>query len=212
MQGAEVKVSDIKKAAGEHNLHETSQREIRAMLFADVFKYSLLVDEQVPLFVREFLGLIASLIEGSDFKPVTRNTWGDALYFAFETVRSAGNFALELKDLLSTTKWQEKGMPAELSLRISLHAGPVYWIEDPVIKKHKYTGSHVNRTARIEPITPPGEVYASQEFAAIAAAQKIEEFTCEYVGSAPLPKNEKIIPLYFVKRKPGFKSLSCMQR
>jgi len=33
-----------------------------------------------------------------------------------------------------------------------------------------YTGSHTNRAARIEPITPPGQVYASSAFAAVAAA------------------------------------------
>lgn len=55
--------------------------------------------------------------------------------------------------LARKTNWKKKGLPEGLDLRISLHAGPLYRCKDPVIKKYKYTGSHVSRAARIEPIT-----------------------------------------------------------
>lgn len=52
--------------------------------------------------------------------------------------------------------------------------------------------------ARIEPKTPPGQVYASENFAAIAAAQKITDFRCEYVGRLPLAKGYGTFGTYHV--------------
>ena len=98
------------------------------------------------------------------------------------------------------TDWQTKGLPKELNLRISLHAGPVYCYKEPVFKELEYAGSHIVRAARIEPITPPGQVFASQQFAALASTQRVADFTCEYVGRIPLPKHAGIIPLYLVRR------------
>ena len=95
------------------------------------------------------------------------------------------------------------GLPPELNLRISLHAGPFYPLQDPFLAGLNYTGAHVNKAARIEPITPPGQVYASQAFAALAAGLGVRSFTCEYVGQVPLPKKSGIEPLYVVRRGQG---------
>lgn len=174
-------------------------QKIRAILFADVVGYSKLMEEQISSFVEYFMGAIGDLLAKSPNQPLMKNTWGDAVFFVFSTVKDAGNFALQLRDRICSIDWKEKGLPEDLNLRISVHAGPVYYCNDPVLKKRNYTGSHVNRAARIEPITPPGEVYASQEFAALAAAQRVSDFTCDYVGRIPLPKKSGIIPLYLVR-------------
>ena len=176
-------------------------QEIKAVLFADVVGYSNLKDEEIPGFVDHFMGLVAEIVNASPFKPLTRNTWGDALYFVFKSPQDAGNFALRLRDRIRRTLWKKKGLPEDLNLRISLHAGPLYRCRDPVIKRYKYTGSHVSRAARIEPITPPGEIYASQAFAALAAAQGVDDFALEYVERAALPKKSGIVPLYLVRRR-----------
>ncbi|MDP2045753.1 MAG: adenylate/guanylate cyclase domain-containing protein, partial [Deltaproteobacteria bacterium] len=174
--------------------------EIRAMLFADVVGSSKIMEEQVPNFVEHFMGAINELVAKSDAKPLMKNTWGDALYSVFASVQDGGIFALQLRDLVCGTDWQTKGLPKELNLRISLHAGPVYCYKEPVFKELEYAGSHIVRAARIEPITPPGQVYASQQFAALASTQRVQGFTCEYVGRIPLPKHAGIIPLYLVRR------------
>ena len=129
---------------------------------------------------------------------MVKNTWGDGLYFVFSNVRDAGQFSLELCELISTTNWVEKGLPKELNLRIALHAGPVYSGTDPITGQATVTGTHVNRAARMEPITPPGQVYASQAFAALAAAQYVQEFSCDYVGQTPLAKGYGTFPTYHV--------------
>jgi class 3 adenylate cyclase len=176
------------------------KQNIRAMLFADVVAYSQIKDEEIPRFVDHFMGMVAEMVKASRHKPLTWNTWGDALYFVFKSPQDAGRYALQLRDRVRKSNWKKKGLPEGLDLRISLHVGPLYRCRDPVIKKYKYTGSHVSRAARIEPITPPGEVYASEAFAALAAAQKTEGFALDYVGRMPLPKKSGIVPLYLIRR------------
>jgi class 3 adenylate cyclase/tetratricopeptide (TPR) repeat protein len=177
--------------------------EIRAMLFADAVGFSKLSEAEVPLFVRHFLGLVGKLIREFSPAPLMKNTWGDGLYFVFPDVRSAGRFALELRERVKTTPWSDKGL-RDVELRIGLHAGPVYECIDPVTERTNYIGAHVSRAARIEPITPPGYVYASQPFAALAAAEKGLEFRCDYVGQTAMAKKYGTFPTYVVRyRKTG---------
>ena len=67
--------------------------------------------------------------------------------------------------------------------------------------REDYLGTHVSRAARIEPITPKGQVYASEVFAAIAFAERVGEFTCEYVGQIGLAKEYGTYPTYHVRRR-----------
>ena len=197
LEPAEVKSSTDSMAIGESA--DRAPERIRGILFADAVHFSRLNEDQVEIFSKEFLGAIADLIDGTMHKPLTRNTWGDGLYFVFKELSDAGEFALELREKITGTDWSTKGLPKELSLRIALHAGPVFKIMDPVTQQDVFTGVHVSRGARIEPITPPGEVYASENFAAIAAAQKIADFRCEYVGQLPLAKGYGTFGIYHVR-------------
>lgn len=179
----------------------TLPTRIMAMLFADAVNFSKLTEQQIPLFLNHFLGAIGELISTSAHAPEIKNTWGDGLYFVFADVRDAGLFALELCELMVSTDWGRKGLPRAINLRIALHAGPVYSCVDPVTGQSSYTGTHVSRAARIEPITPPGQVYASQAFAALAAAQGVNDFTCDYVGQTPLAKGYGTFATYHVRSK-----------
>lgn len=173
---------------------------LAALLFADAVNFSKLTEAQTPAFVQHFLGAIGSLVARFQPAPLFKNTWGDGLYLVFAHVDDAGRFALDLSDLLNATDWTEHGLPAELNLRIALHAGPVYGCTDPVTQKLNFIGTHVSRAARIEPVTPPGQVYASQAFAALATAQRVTDFTCDYVGQTPLAKKYGTFPTYHVRR------------
>jgi class 3 adenylate cyclase len=173
---------------------------IVAILFADAVGFSKLNESEVPRFVQHFLGAIARLSEKFTNGIIAKNTWGDGLYFIFPEVDLAGKFALQLADLVATTKWEEKGLRAGLSLRIGLHAGPVYEFDDPITGNRSYSGTHVSRAARIEPITPAGQVYSSEAFAALAAAQRSDGFTCDYVGQTPMAKDYGTLPTYHVRR------------
>jgi class 3 adenylate cyclase len=174
--------------------------QIAALLFADVVGFSKLDEGQIPVFVREFLQLVADLLNRRGYSTEKRNTWGDGIYLVFDEVRDAGLFALELGEHVKAKGWLALGLPEHLSLRTALHAGPVYRCRDPVTERPNCIGTHVSLTARIEPITPPGEVYASEAFAALAVSEKIEEFRCDPVGHIHLPKNHGFMPMYHVRR------------
>jgi len=178
---------------------EAGQR-IVTMLFADAVGFSKLEDRQVPLFVTHFLGGVARLLEQLSERPLTRNTWGDGLYFSFATPRGAGQLALAICDFARHADWAAAGLPAEMNVRIALHAGPAYHVFDPVIGQVNFTGAHVSRAARIEPVTPPGHVYASQAFAALCECMQIAEFACDYVGQVPLAKGYGTFPMFHVRR------------
>jgi len=178
---------------------QSFRSRIVAILFADAIGFSKLGEPEVPRFVQYFLGAIARLSEKFAGSILTRNTWGDGLYFVFSGVDPGGKFALELANLVATTKWEEKGLRAGLNLRIGLHAGPVYEFDDPITGTRSYSGTHVSRAARIEPITPAGQVYASEAFAALAAAQGAASFTCDYIGQTPMAKGYGTLPTYHVR-------------
>jgi class 3 adenylate cyclase len=189
--------------AGEDH-DQAFQTNIMAIFFADVVGYSKMHEGYVPAFVKEFMGDIADFIDRSIYKPETRNTWGDAFYFIFKNIRDAGVFAPEVADIVARTPWEKRGLPKGLNLRISLHAGPVYYCKDPVTGQEMYTGSHVSRAARIEPVTPPGQIYCSQAFAALAAAYQVKEFYPEYVGKVNYAKGFGKFSTYRLRRNYAF--------
>ena len=59
---------------------------------------------------------------------------------------------------------------------------------DPILKRQNFFGSHVNIAARIEPITPPGAVYVSEQFASLLMASNAADFACDYMGHLALAK------------------------
>jgi class 3 adenylate cyclase len=173
---------------------------IVSILFADAVGFSKLSEAEVPRFVEHFLGSIAALARNFERHILARNTWGDGLYFVFGDIQAAGEFGLALAELVAQTDWQQKGLSSRLNLRIALHAGPVYEFDEPITGRRTFSGTHVSRAARIEPITPPGQVYASESFAALAVAQKVKAFTCDYVGQTPLAKDYGTLRTYYVRR------------
>lgn len=170
-----------------------------SILFADAVGFSKLHEAEVPKFVGQFLGAIAQWSAQFADSIIAKNTWGDGLYHIFSDVDAAGTFALGLADIVAKTEWEKKGLPAGLNLRIALHAGPAYEFDDPITGRRSYSGAHVNRAARLESITPPGQVYASEAFAALAAAQRTHDFTCDYVGQTPMAKGYGTLPAYHVR-------------
>ncbi len=172
---------------------------ILGILFADVEHSSQLTDDQQPLLVKHFLGRIGRLARESPNRPAWKNTWGDGLYMVFDDVGRAGRFSLELRDAITGTAWNEYGLPPHLTMRIGLHAGPIFSYEDPITGYQNFTGRHTIRGARIEPVTLPGQVYASREFTALAAAAFADDFTCTPVGRVTLAKNAATTSLFVVE-------------
>jgi hypothetical protein len=78
------------------------------------------------------------------------------------------------------------GLPVDLGMRISAHVGPLYKRPDRVIAREKFCGMAVIRIARIEPVTPVGEIFVTEQFAVSLACVANDAFICEYAGLQPM--------------------------
>ena len=177
-----------------------SGRVVRAMLFGDVKGFSKLTDEQLPVFSRLFLGAFADAVNRHRADVWHRNTWGDALYVVLSDASTAAACALELQDELAQLDLEAEGLPTTLALRLGGHVGPVFPTYDPVLETQGFMGSHVSRTARIEPVTPPGAVYVTEPFAAALVLADRSEFTCDYVGHMKAAKDYGRLRMYRLRR------------
>lgn len=175
--------------------------EIKTMLFADAVGYSKLTEEQIRLFFQNYLGAIADYNTRCGCNAELIQTAGDGMYMVFDDPGDAGEYALGLSEMIASRDWQAVGLPEHLSARIGLHCGPVFIGTDPITGLPLYSGSHTIRTARIEPITPPGQVYGSGAFAAVAAARAIAGLRFSYVGRTQLAKQYGALALYHVRRR-----------
>lgn len=187
---------------------KTFRQEIKAILFADVKNFSKLSEVQLRHYIHHYLGCVSKLIANSSDQhhhgPLVCNTWGDAFYMVFESADEAGSFALKLRNALApppdgNADWVKCELPKDLNIRIALHAGPVLFFPDPILRAMSFTGRHVSFAARLEPVTPTGQIYSSEAFAAMAAMEAVTEFRCDYVGVIQAAKDFGFVRAYRVQ-------------
>jgi class 3 adenylate cyclase/tetratricopeptide (TPR) repeat protein len=201
------KIDQIETAFGKNSTFSLAQdegfklssRQICTMIFADVVGFSKLHDKQAVTFLHFFQSSILKLMEKRVKKPAFCNTWGDGLFFVFTDLVDGADFALDLRDIMSSKNWKEQGFENFMDIRISLHTGPVFKIKDQLIGRDNYFGTQVARAARIEPITTPGRVYASFQTSALLALFSTGIY-CEYVGNISLPKKYGLSAVYELRR------------
>ena len=175
-------------------------RVVRAMLFGDVKGFSKLTDEQLPIFAARVLGGFAAALRRHDDEVGYRNTWGDAVYVVLSDAFAAARCALDLQEAMTSIDLEAEGLPTHLALRIGGHVGPVFPTHDPVLDADAFMGSHVSRTARIEPVTPPGAVYVTEPFAAALVLDPHGDFVCDYVGHMAAAKDYGRLRMYRLRR------------
>jgi len=188
-------------AAGPPRRKRTPARRPCAMLFGDVKGFSSLSEEVLPDFHRQFMGRLARVLARYDPRVLYRNSWGDAIYVVLDDAVAAAHCALDLQRAIQRTDFAAYGLPADLSLRLGGHFGPVFDGRDYIRRESTFFGSHVTRAARIEPITPPGEVYVTEAMAAALALARQDEIDCTYVGHVPTAKNYGAMRMYVLKRR-----------
>jgi class 3 adenylate cyclase len=179
------------------------QRELRAMLFGDVKGFSKLTEEQVPAFVTRLLGALGAVLAQYGDSVLYRNTWGDGIFLVLKDASTAARCALELQVAVDALDLPAHGLPDTLSIRLGGHFGPVFEALDPVQGLTNFFGAHVSRTARIEPVTPPGEVYVTEQFAARLALEPGGAFACDYVGQVPAAKDYGTLRMYHLHAPRG---------
>lgn len=171
-------------------------RRLMATVFVDMHGYTKLKESQIKTFIAHILTPLATCCEHFSPAPDFINTWGDGLFLAFEKAGDAAKLTLVLQKKFRSIDLEGLNLPDHLSLRIGGHYGIVYESEDPFLKRQNIFGSDVSLAARIEPITPPGSIYVSSNFACQLALSNSDEFRCEYIGQMALHKNRHKIPLF----------------
>lgn len=176
-----------------------TRREIRSIIFADYKGFSRLGERELPLFMVEVMGRIGAVLAEFGDHVEFRNTWGDAVYAIVDEPRIAARLALALQRRL-------EGLPSALTppgavagMRIGLHYGPVWVGTDRITGNRIWYGGEVNRTARIEPVTPVGGVYCTESFAAALLIENGGEGRLIPVGRKVLAKDAGELELYLLE-------------
>ncbi|MDB5592229.1 TRAFs-binding domain-containing protein [Enterovirga sp.] len=175
-------------------------REVRAFLFADVYRFSSIPESQLPGFWSDYMAAIGRVIDGFAGQVLYRNTWGDAFFLVIDEIEAAAGLALSIQEEAARMRRESRFAP---ELRIGLHHGPVFKGWDPIRGVASYFGTQVSRAARVEPVAPPGAVYVTEPFAAILETTDTAGFESEYVGRMPLPKKYGEHRMYRLARRWG---------
>ena len=173
-----------------------ARREIRSILFADYKGFSRLNERELPLFMREVMGRIGATLDRFGTHVEFRNTWGDAIYAIVDEPSTAAHLALELQRDLRDLPAQLSPQGAPSGMRIGLHYGPIYVGSDRVTAAQLWYGGEVNRTARIEPITPIGDVYCTEPFASALILDGVDDLEVIPLGERALAKDFGVVRLF----------------
>jgi class 3 adenylate cyclase/tetratricopeptide (TPR) repeat protein len=189
-RGAAVEPTAVEPGASESTATTSVERRrsLKSLLFADISGFSRMPEQYTPDFAEMFLGNCKRILDALAHPAVAARTEGDGLFLVFEQPSHAADFALRLQATLSGVDWRTLGLAAETGARVGLHTGPLFRIFDPVTDQFTFYGAHVNRTARLEPIVQPGQIFVTEEFAASLVAENDLRFQCDYVGVMQLAK------------------------
>ena len=176
------------KRANPETTSAAPRRLLQSLLFADISGFSRMPEQYAPRFAEMFLGTCKRILDSLGHPPVHVNTHGDGIFLVFDLPTHAAEFALLLQQQIGRVDWPALGLAPETGVRIALHTGPLFRIYDPVTVRYTFYGTHVNRTARLEPVVQPQSIFVTEEFAASLIAEEQVRFTCDYIGTMPLAK------------------------
>lgn len=179
----------------------SAKRVIHAVLFGDFKGFSRLHDEHIKLFLATVMQPVAEVLDRHGAHVIVRNTWGDGLFLVVDNAVNGARVALDLQERLHTVDLAAAGLPADLSLRLGGHVAPLVPVYDPVLRINMVMGRGLTRAARIEPRTPPGEVYVTTSFAALLRLEPDSGVTSEYVGHLTTAKNFETTPMHLLRRQ-----------
>jgi class 3 adenylate cyclase len=173
-----------------------TRREIRSIIFADYKGFSRLGERELPLFMAEVMGRIGAVLTEFGDHVEFRNSWGDAVYAIVDEPSTAARLALKLQQRLEELPAALVPPGDEAGMRIGVHYGPIWVGTDRITGNRLWYGGEVNRTARIEPVTPVGGVYCTETFAAALLVDDSSFCRMTSVGLKALPKDAGELELY----------------
>lgn len=180
--------------------------ETVTILFADIEGYSSLDLKQKLVFREEAEVDALKAVDDEVGSHISHhNSWGYAHLILFSNADAGVKAALTLRDhFLLRTKWSELGLPPSLSICCSL------LVEDVVIKDFKnpiysekrqdVIGKNIDLTAKIEPVTPPGRIWATEQVISSLQDSSTYEINLDPIGKRELSTKWGIQNLYDVRR------------
>ncbi len=183
-------------------------RQARALVFGDVKGFSALSEAQHPAFLACVVGGFADALAGLGASVAYAETAGDGLYVVLTDLTDAVAACHALHRVMGHARLREAGLPPGLALRLSAHLGPVFHGLDRVTGREKFFGKEVIRTARIEPIAPPGETYVTEAFAAALCCATGGGYECEYVGRQEMAKGFGACRMYSLRGREAVRPAS----
>jgi len=167
------------------------------VIFTDIEKYSTLKDADLKIYFNKVIPVVSEELKEYKDAAIIWNTWGDAIFAIYDKAEMAINMALAYRESFSKINFEEFGI-RKLNPRIAGNFGEFELIFDPVSGKQNVHGTLVNITARIEPVTTPGEIFVTKEFRdmSISSYDKVENVRFEDMGEIKLPKNAGQLNLY----------------
>jgi len=175
-------------------------RFARALLFGDVKGFSRIPDNLIPIFQQRIMGAIARVLRHYDQHVLYRNSWGDAIYVVIDDPMVAAECSLSIQEAIAKTRPGRYGLSTDLAMRLAVHFGPVYDGRDPIRDEVTFFGAHTTMTARMEPVTAPGQVYVTEAMAAAVAMASPANLRVEYVGNVELAKGFGAMRMYALSR------------
>lgn len=167
------------------------------VILTDIEKYSSLKDADLKIYYNRIIPIIFEELKNYKDSAIIWNTWGDAIFAIYDKAETAINMALAYRDAFNKLDFNQFGIK-KLNPRIAGNFGEFELIFDPVSGKSNVHGTLVNLTARIEPVTSPGEIFVTKEFKdmAVSSYDKVDNVRFEDMGEITLPKNAGSRNLY----------------
>ena len=175
----------------------------RCLLFADVKGFSKLPERDMEAFVQHFMGGLADAINVFAHDIDYRATAGDGVFLVFRTPLLAARCGLAMQAQVAGFDRNRQGIEAALRLRIAIHYGPVHPVHDPIQDRPSFAGREIIRAARMEPITPPGEIFVTEQLASALFLSGESGLRCDYVGVLPSAKGFGSFRMYAIKSRAG---------
>jgi len=185
------------------------RREPHALLFADVRGFSKLSNRGVAWYFNELQPVLAAVIDRYRDDVQHVNTWGDAIYLVARKASTVAHIAAELNDAMEAIDQSSLNLAEPLILRIGLHYGPVYELRDHLAQTVTFASTDVTKTARIEPITPPGEIFGTEPLVAMLELEGEHWARYRYAGTLQSAKGYGAFRMFHIAPLARRETLYC---
>ncbi len=174
----------------------------RAFVFGDIKGFSTIPEAAHRPFLDHVIGGFADVLATLGSAVEYTETAGDGIFVVLNGIAPALRCCDGLQRVMQPDRVAAAGLPPTLALRLGAHIGPAARGLDRVTGRLKFIGKEVIRTARIEAVTPVGQTYVTEQFAATLHSLSPVGHACEYVGWQAMAKGFGRCRMYSLRLTP----------